>query len=166
MHRLFWFRYPDIFDCQMLRVTLHHTHYSVWLLRLQCGRKTAQHALLLLLSSNLHGLGFTSIASYQSTEKPRCSWESLDECQGSCPHCYKKSSSVHSRHPCCFVFSTFALWLPAVPLVLTVNQISLLPSCEPYFCLMTLPFQKGFFFFKVLTYIGNCKWSPQLDFVI
>lgn len=123
---------------KMLRVTLQRTHYAVWL---QCGVKTAQHALL--LSSNLHELGFTGITSYQKLtcmllfclyRETSVKLRVVGWGQGIRPRCCQKSSSV-----CIHIIlaasslALFCLLLPAVPLVLTVNQICLLPSREPYF---------------------------------
>lgn len=95
-------------------------------------------------------------------------WMSVSPC------CYKEFL-VCFNCPRCLVLGTLSL-LPVVPLVLTVNQISLLPSREPYFApwpytfTMTFHFERIFFlffflFFKVLTYTGDCEQSPKLDSV-
>lgn len=72
-------------------------------------------------------------------------WMSVSPC------CYKEFL-VCFNCPRCLVLGTLSL-LPVVPLVLTVNQISLLPSREPYFApwpytfTMTFHFERIFFLF-------------------
>lgn len=143
---------------------------SVWL---QINIEIVQHALL-LPSSNLHGL-------YQHYQKLTCmllfflfrffEQRNLGVVE-SC--CVRESAHVVPKSPSSVCISIvlaasclalFARLLPAVPLVLTVNQICLLPSCEPYFCLKTLPFQKHIplwsNIFCFITCTSDCERSPK-----
>lgn len=75
--------------------------------------------------------------------------------------------SAFTSSPLPRVQALLFVYFPAVPLVLTVDQFCLLPSCEHYFCLVHLTLTLLLLFlFKVLTYLEDSERSPKLDVLI